>query len=399
MFMGLVSITTAVVSIILIVKLATTVQKNRQYLNRLYDIDRSILSGLSHRGVMYAIMDKLTSIIKPDGVAILKVDKQSSLKTVISDHLSKKFNEAVDKMNNGFFSSVLENKHPLNIVKISADEENESFLGAIRNEGFISYLSAPIIAKGGNPVGILTLYSKRPRFYTQREMHLINTVNNRIGIAMDRAKLIERIQEINIESVRALVEAIELRDPYTIGHSIQVADLATRIAQELEFSEREKNLIEFAGLLHDIGKIIVPEAILHKGTVLSSEEWQIIKKHVVHSAKIIEPIRNLRSVQNWILHHHEQWDGSGYPDGISGEKIPLESRILAVCDAYSAMTGDRPYRKALSIKDARQEIVNVAGKQLDPRLVNIFMSLNLQAHEIYLSNKEGEERVDIEAKA
>ena len=216
---------------------------------------------------------------------------------------------------------------------------------------------------------------------------------------MDRAKLIERIQEINIESVRALVEAIELRDPYTIGHSIQVADLATRIAQELEFSEREKNLIEFAGLLHDIGKIIVPEAILHKGTVLSSEEWQIIKKHVVHSAKIIEPIRNLRSVQNWILHHHEQWDGSGYPDGISGEKIPLESRILAVCDAYSAMTGDRPYRKALSIKDARQEIVNVAGKQLDPRLVNIFMSLNLQAHKIYLSNKEGEERVDIEAKA
>ena len=96
MFMGLVSITTAVVSIILIVKLATTVQKNRQYLNRLHDIDRSILSGLSHRGVMYAIMDKLTSIIKPDGVAILKVDKQSRLKTVISDHLSKKFNETVD---------------------------------------------------------------------------------------------------------------------------------------------------------------------------------------------------------------------------------------------------------------------------------------------------------------
>ena len=348
---------------------------------------------------MYAIMDKLTSVVKPDGAAILEVDRQSRLKTVISDNLSKKFNEAVDEMNNGFFSSVLENKHPLNIAKISADEEDESFLGAIRNEGFISYLSAPIIAKGGNPVGILTLYSKRPRAYTRSEMFLINTINNRIGVAMDRAKLIERIQEINIESVRALVEAIELRDPYTIGHSIQVADLAIRIARELDYSEREQTLIEFAGLLHDVGKIIVPEAILHKNSVLSSEEWRIIKKHVVHSAKIIEPIKNLRSVQNWILHNHEQWDGSGYPDGISGDKIPLESRILAVCDAYSAMTGDRPYRKALSIEDARREIADVAGKQLDPKLVNIFLSLDLQTQTEYLENKEGEERVDIEAKA
>jgi len=398
MFLVIISITAAVVSVIVIIKLMANAQQNRQQLNNLQDIDRSILSGLSHNGVMHAIMDKMTSLIRPDGAAILVIDNQRCLKTAISDNLSKKFNDLVGKMNNGFFSSVIENRKTLNITKIS-DDENESFLGAIRDEGFISYLSAPIIAKGGIPTGILTLYSKKPRTYTGQELCLISAINSRIGVALDRAKLLDRIQEINIESVRALVEAIELRDPYTIGHSIQVADLAMSIAQELEFSERETNLIEFAGLLHDVGKIIVPEAILQKKSVLNDEEWQIIKKHVVHSAKIIEPIRNLRSVQNWILHHHEQWDGSGYPDGISAEKIPLQSRILAVCDAYSAMTGDRPYRKALSDEDAKREIINVSGKQLDPKIVKIFLSLDIKTHIKNETYKEGEEQVDIEAKA
>jgi putative nucleotidyltransferase with HDIG domain len=398
MFTGIMSITAALVSAVVILKLMAITRQNRQQLHRLHDIDRSILSGLSHKGVMHAIMDKLTSVLKPDAAAILVIDKQHNLKTAISDNLSKKFNDFVGKMTNGFFSSVIENRKPLNITRIS-DDEDESFLEAIRDEGFISSLSAPIIVKGGMPAGILTLYSRKPRAYTERELTLIDSINSRIGVALDHAKLIERIQEINIESVRALVEAIELRDPYTIGHSIQVANLATRIAQELELSEREKNLIEFAGLLHDVGKIIVPEAILQKSSVLTDEEWQIIKRHVVHSAKIIEPIRNLRSVQNWILHHHEQWDGSGYPDGISAEKIPLQSRILAVCDAYSAMTGDRPYRKALSDEDARREIVNVAGKQLDPKIVSLFLSLDLEINEKGETHKEGEKHVDIEAKA
>lgn len=385
-------------SLLVILKLILITRQNHQQLIRLRDIDRSILSGLSHKGVMHAIMDKLTSVLKPDAAAILTIEKECSLKTAISNNLSKKFNELIGKMNNGFISTVIENKRPLNITKISEDE-NESFLRAIRKEGFISYLSAPIIAKGGIPVGVLTLYSRKPRSYTKKELILIGSISSRIGVALDRAQLIERIQEINIESVRALVEAIELRDPYTIGHSIQVADLAVGIAQELEFSERETNLIEFAGLLHDVGKIIVPEAILQKSTVLTDKEWHIIKKHVVHSAKIIEPIRNLRSVQNWILHHHEHWDGSGYPDGIIADKIPLQSRILAVCDTYSAMTRNRPYRKALSDEDARKEIVNVSGQQLDPKIVNIFLSLDLPDYDREYTHQEGEEIVDINAKA
>ncbi len=104
--------------------------------------------------------------------------------------------------------------------------------------------------------------------------------------------------------------------------------------------------------------------------------------HAIHSAKIIEPVRNLRSVQIWVLHHHEKWDGSGYPEGRKAEQIPLQSRILAVCDAYSAMTGNRPYRNALSEEEARDEITRVAGKQLDPNIVDIFLSLDTTGSKI-----------------
>jgi putative nucleotidyltransferase with HDIG domain len=396
--MGIILACIVSASVIVIVSLSMAINQNRRQLNYLHDLDCSIVSGLSDKGVMNAIMDKLISILKPDGAAIITVDNEQRLRTLLSNNLSKTFNEQIAKMNNGFFSSVIDNKEPLNITKIS-DDENESFLGSIKKEGFLSHLSTPIIAKGSTPVGILTLYSRKPRSYSRREMAVIDTFNQRIGTAIDRSRLNERIQEVNIESVRALVEAIELRDPYMIGHSIQVANLARHIAQELEFSEREKHLIEFAGLLHDVGKIIVPETILQKSTALSSGEWQIIKKHALHSAMIIEPIKNLHSVQNWVLHHHEKWDGTGYPDGMTADKIPLQSRILAVCDAYSAMTGNRPYRQALSHTEARREIKHVAGKQLDPTIVSIFLSLYpdiSEGGEIY---KEGEEHVDLEAKA
>jgi putative nucleotidyltransferase with HDIG domain len=214
-------------------------------------------------------------------------------------------------------------------------------------------------------------------------------------MVLDRAWLIERIQEINFESVRALVGAIELRDPYTIGHSIQVADLSLLIGRELEFSERNLNLIEFAGLLHDIGKIVVPEAILQKNGKLTKEEWKIIKMHAIHSAKIIEPVANLKTVRTWVLYHHEKWDGSGYPEGRKAEQIPLQSRILAVCDAYSAMTGNRPYRNALSEEEARDEITRVAGKQLDPNIVDIFLSLSTTGSKIKKNSRRDKKIVDI----
>lgn len=159
---------------------------------------------------------------------------------------------------------------------------------------------------------------------------------------------------------------------------MQVAYLAYMVGSAMGFNERELTLIEFAGLLHDVGKIAIPETILQKEAQLSDNEWNVIRKHPLHSVRIIEPVQSLKPVQDWILHHHERWDGGGYPYGKMNSEIPLQSRILAVCDTYSAMIGDRPYRKGLTIEQTKQEIERVAGTQLDPMVVDIFLHSDLE---------------------
>lgn len=394
MYIGLFSIVVLLLSAVMILKSMANTRQQNQHLLSLCDIDRSILSGLSHKGIMNALVDKLILLLKADAAAIFTIDRHRALKEIISNNLSENFKKNIKLENNGFINSMIDNRKPFVISKISNDE-NEGFIGCIQNEGFLAYMSTLTLAKGGVPAGVLMLYSRKPRNYTRQELNLVEAVNNRIGLLLDRAQLIERIQEINFESVRALVGAIELRDPYTIGHSIEVADLSIIIAKELELSERNLDLIEFAGLLHDVGKIIVPESILQKNCKLTKEEWKIIKMHVTHSAKIIEPVANLSTVRTWVLHHHEKWDGSGYPDGRKAKQIPLQSRILAVCDAYSAMTGNRPYRNALTEKEARDEIARVAGQQLDPGIVDIFLSLNTTGSRIKENSRRDKKIVDI----
>ena len=352
-------------------------KENITRLRFLRDIDHVMLSSLSNKGVMNAIVDKLKATINADAAAVLTIKNDSRhLNTVVSYNLSKKLQKYMESSSNGFVSSVIDNRKPLIISKI-AEDEDEAFLTTLRDEGFFSYMCSPIITKGGMPIGVLTFYSERPRRYTKREVDFISAISDQIALTLDRTQLLGRIHELGFESVRALVEAIEIRDSYTRGHSVQVADLATAIASTMGFSERELTLMEFAGLLHDIGKIAVPKAVLDKQEKLTAEEWEVIKRHPSQSVKIIEPVNNLRPIQNWILHHHERWDGTGYPSGRKGKEIPLQSRILAVCDTYSAMIGDRPYRKGLDIEKIRKELKRVAGTQLDPTVVDIFLNMDL----------------------
>jgi len=199
---------------------------------------------------------------------------------------------------------------------------------------------------------------------------------------------------MNYDLVVAFIRAIEKRE-LCYEHSLQVAILSTAIAEKMGFREQELELIKYAGLLHDVGKIGIPEAILRKPDLLTEEEWKIIRYHPQQSVEIIKPIKGLQQIQHWILYHHERWDGKGYPEGKRGEQIPIQSRILAVSDTYSAMVKDRPYRKALFDKDAREEIARVAGIQLDPKIVNVFLNLPInEINKIFLEIFKGWENVD-----
>ncbi|MCG2712374.1 MAG: response regulator [Candidatus Omnitrophica bacterium] len=198
------------------------------------------------------------------------------------------------------------------------------------------------------------------------------------GIVTTMRKIVDkqRLQADNLQlfdTIKVLALALDARDHYTHGHSQQVTEYAVDIAREIGLSFKEINIIRDAGILHDIGKIGIADAILLKPGRLTQEEYIQIKKHPVIGKKILDPVNCLADNIPLIYHHHERIDGQGYPDGLTGDNIPLGARILSVADAYQAMTSDRPYRKSLPALIAIEELKRFKGRQFDPDIVDAFL--------------------------
>lgn len=177
------------------------------------------------------------------------------------------------------------------------------------------------------------------------------------------------------ETVRALVAAMDSRDPANRKHSQRVTQLALLLGEALELSPDQMELLELAALLHDVGKIAVPEQILAKPGPLDDAEWSVIKQHPTHSAEIVRQVAALAEVARIVRHHHERVDGTGYPDGLAGDSIPTLSQLISIVDAYEAMTADRCYREAMHDSEARRRIREGLGRQFDPRLGEVFLAL------------------------
>ena len=188
-------------------------------------------------------------------------------------------------------------------------------------------------------------------------------------------ELYTKMRKVYLDTIRALAAAIDAKDPYTKGHSERVADTSVALAQELNLSDRDIENIEYTALLHDIGKIGIADSILGKNSSLTNKEFDKIKEHTVMGAKIIEPVDFLKNSYKAIYHHHEKYNGKGYPDGIKSEDIPILARIIAVADAYDAMGSDRPYRKKLNKDKILKELKDQSGKQFDPEVVKALISV------------------------
>lgn len=183
----------------------------------------------------------------------------------------------------------------------------------------------------------------------------------------------ELYPEVLFECLRAIICSLEEKDGYTHGHSLRVAEFSLDLGRKLGLSEKELRELEIAALLHDIGKIGIPDSILLKSSKLTISEFEIMKSHPVRSGKILEKISSLRSLLPAIRHHHERYDGFGYPDGLKGNEIPLYARIILIADTFDAMTSTRPYRLALDKESAYQELKRCSGSQFDPYLVEVFL--------------------------
>jgi putative two-component system response regulator len=198
----------------------------------------------------------------------------------------------------------------------------------------------------------------------------------KVGKGGDFASAYFDLQQMSLDVVRSLALALDARDHYTRGHSEWVAKYSVQIAKTMNCSEQDLEKLELAALLHDVGKIGVKDSILRKPAKLTQEEFAAVQRHPLSSAEIIQPVAYLRELVPAVRHHHERFDGKGYPDGLTGESIPFSARILTVADSFEAMTSDRPYRKALSFEKAMAEIRRCRGTQFDPAIVDAFLILS-----------------------
>jgi HD-GYP domain-containing protein (c-di-GMP phosphodiesterase class II) len=215
--------------------------------------------------------------------------------------------------------------------------------------------------------------------FGERELRLLGGLAHQARLAIANASSFEGLQHAFVSTVEALANALEANDEYTSTHARYITDLALGVGRELALDEATLKRLELGALLHDIGKIGIPSDILRKPGRLTAEERTVMETHPTLGERIIAPIDRLQEVRSIVRHCHERWDGRGYPDQFAAEEIPLESRIIFVCDAYHAMTSDRPYRRRLTPHVAQRRLAEGAGTQFDPQVVEACLRV-LSAH-------------------
>ena len=268
---------------------------------------------------------------------------------------------------------VIQKRQPLLIEKTENNREFSpiSSLGYTRE----TLICAPLIVKD-EIIGTITLANKRDRStFNEQDLELLTTIAAQASVAIKNVHLYEDQQTTYLNTMQALVSAVEASDPYTCGHSERVTRYAQILGRQLNLSSDAFKRLERAAILHDIGKIGIDAAVLNKEGVLSASDIDILHHHPLIGTRILEPISFLGTVRQIIIQHHERYDGTGYPYGVKGDDILLEARIIAVVDTYDAMTSDRPYRKALSHEITLAEIKRCSGTQFDPYVANAMLSL------------------------
>ncbi len=242
-----------------------------------------------------------------------------------------------------------------------------------------SFISAPLVLSvpiqyQKRIIGVININNKEDGgVFTKSDLAFVSTLANQAAIAIENARIFEKLKETHMDAITALAEALEAKDATTARHSHRILHLAMQVADRLGLDEDAKERLRYAAVLHDIGKIGIAERILQKSEQLTREESEELKKHPSLGAALVKKVAFLSAVAPIILAHHEWYDGRGYPEGLLADAIPIEARIVAVMDSYDAMTSDRPYKKAQGKTYAMKELKAYAGSQFDPRIVDAFL--------------------------
>jgi response regulator RpfG family c-di-GMP phosphodiesterase len=347
----------------------------------LFEVSKTLLSELN----LGVLLDKLTEVaLKETGSDTATVNLiEDSGRFVMHSYSGpsrldsqSKYQEIIHTMGQW----VLEHKQPLVVFKETL------ILDSVRNMiaeiGFSGMVTIPFISKD-KIVGLLNLGKKEGEVsYNQSDIELMSILCGQAAIAIENAKLFEAVRNKNqeleefcVDSVKALAQAIEAKDHITGSHGDRLVNYAMAIADRFSLPKQEKIWLGYAAALHDIGKIAVSESILKKPSKLTSDEYDEMKTHPARGAEILREIKFLAPVVPIVYYHQEQYNGKGYPEGLRGSQIPIGSRIVAVLDAFDAMTSDRPYRKGLPMNTALNELKRYSGVQFDPKVVESFIEV------------------------
>ena len=251
--------------------------------------------------------------------------------------------------------------------------------GGLATAACVSVLYLPFI--------FLRIHGAAQQFDQYLELAVFNGIGLITGLLSQKEKeAFRRLENLTLGVIRSLVTAIEAKDPYTKGHSVRVMQIAMILGRIMNLPSSELRKLKIGALLHDIGKIAIDLSILHKHSKLQDSEFEIVKKHPEWGVHILGEIEELKNVLPIVLHHHEKYDGTGYPSSLSKKEIPLYSRIVSVADTFDALTSNRPYRKALSISDALNEMKSASGNSLDPEIVDLFLSPRIQEEVLAIRN-------------
>lgn len=344
-------------------------------LNAVSEVGKAILSTLQIDTLFQLVLDTAVKETNADAASLMLVEDGGEHLVVKSAvGLPRQVLGEREPLTKGIAGWVARHRRPL---VLGEDARLDPALRALMGRREIaSGLSVPILWHD-QVLGVLNVsrFANRGSF-TQGDLELISVLADNAAIALQNSRLFQEVGELFLSTTRALASAIDAKDPYTHGHSQRVCQLAESLATALSWRPDERDNLRLAALLHDIGKIGTPDSVLRKEGKLDDTEWEEIKKHPHRGSAIVENIRNMHeSVLYGIRHHHERYDGDGYPEGLGNGDIPATGRIIAVADAFEAMTSDRPYRKGMPKARAMTLLREGAGSQWDPQLVAAFMAV------------------------
>lgn len=346
-------------------------------------IDRAIANNLDNQTTLEIVLEQVIQQLRVHAAAIVLMDAHTMLLEVAAERGFERVSLRALQwyIGQGHTGKAALERVRVHVPNLRTQPDHPERMPLLERDSICSLISVPLIARG-QVKGVLEVFHRAPLYPGSEWLNFLETLAGQTAIAIENSQLLVNLQRSNIElnltydtTLEGWSRALDLRDRETEGHTRRVAQMTVRLAREMGIGGENLAHIRRGALLHDIGKMGIPDKILQKTGKLDEDEWEIMRRHPEYAYQLLSPIEFLRPALDIPYCHHERWDGSGYPRGLKGEEIPLSARIFAVVDVWDALTSERPYNKPWSPEKVRNYIQEQSGKLFDPHVVEVFLDM------------------------